>query len=1343
MRPMTESDLNILFFLIFIVVFAVLGLFYKWVEMQDKTQALLDKSESGKYFFLLLTTAIMIRVLFAGAIKGFPSDIACFQAWSEAAAADFFHLYHTDMFIDYPPAYMYILYLIGSIGELFHIQSTEMLYIILLKIPAMFADILSGVILYGILKDSVSQRKRLLITAFYWFNPVVFFLSTIWGQIDSIMALLILAAILCFVQKKYWIAGVVYAFAVLIKPQGIIFLPIPFFVLLYQIIFKREWKPLIQMMITAIGTIITVVFPFSAAKNNPLWIIELYFNTLEGYDYASVNAFNFFSLLGGNWKSDSEMLLFLTYADWGMLAIVLFSILTGVYIFFHYRRIDMPEEQNRSKDVKISEKGILIRENTRESETMIVNLTGAFLLLLGVVTFGHRMHERYFFPALLLLLAAYSLSQNKLVLATYGVLSFAGFLNIVMIFSAYYTDAASDFYNGFGIYFISALDVACVAVIWFYFLYQTKQTGRKTLRLHSNSIRVVLIVTAGLLAGTLGLSSQNSIPVYATDSYVAVNNPGFEIQREAENEIAGWETYDYKLRYEARTDISTISYDTEFYNSGMASIRLESTKKNDLRVHQIIPVEPGSIYKISAYVMTDSVAEDSGIGANISVMDLLVVSEDIKGSYGDFKEIALYGITEETQTELDVSFGLGGYGNESMGTVWFDDISVEKLSQVPPEIFLQPLYETDDFYISENQDKGEQSGVPPNTMSPFVRYLFITIIVWILIGVIKIAVQGSVPEKLKNAFLVQEKLDGIDRKDIIVMAAMTVVYLMIALFRLGGFDAPQTSWKSTEETDSIVFDFGEPVQISRVLFNGNTVQNSEYESCYLLEIFDEETGEYESLCQLADSAFYEWKYESIESPIVSRFLRMTAINPGMSLNEIAFFSGVQTHQPLAVTIAQDNTEKNSFGVVANLIDEQKIVPYQPNVLNSTYFDEVYFPRTAYEHIHRLPIYETTHPPMGKLIIAIGILLFGMNPFGWRIMGTLAGAAMIPVMYLFGKKLFRHRFYAFCAAFLMMFDFMHFAQTRLSTIDSYATLAIILMYYFMYDSFMKGIDGNRKLRDVLLPLLFCGLAFGFGASSKWIVLYAGLGVAFLFFLARIIEMRKCLQRNEKSRDKKSQNSYWRRLWIVLGCCVIFFIVLPGVIYLLSYIPYTKVPGASGGLLKTAVENQREMLDYHSTLKDTHPFESAWWSWPIMVKPIWYYSGVDLAYGMKSGISSFGNPLIWWLGIPCTIAAFYSAYQKRDKKMSLLFVAFIFQYCPWILISRATFIYHYFSSVPFMILMIVYTMKNLMESHVISKRAVYGYFAAVLVLFALYYPVLTGLPVKTGYSNALRIFSSWIW
>ena len=64
----------------------------------------------------------------------------------------------------------------------------------------------------------------------------------------------------------------------------------------------------------------------------------------------------------------------------------------------------------------------------------------------------------------------------------------------------------------------------------------------------------------------------------------------------------------------------------------------------------------------------------------------------------------------------------------------------------------------------------------------------------------------------------------------------------------------------------------------------------------------------------------------------------------------------------------------------------------------------------------------------------------------------------------------------------------------------------------------------------------------------------------------------------------------------------------------------------------------MFNYHSGLEATHPYSSSWYQWPTMVRPIWYYSGY-VTDAVKEGISAFGNPLVWWGGIPAFLYVLY--------------------------------------------------------------------------------------------------------
>ena len=108
----------------------------------------------------------------------------------------------------------------------------------------------------------------------------------------------------------------------------------------------------------------------------------------------------------------------------------------------------------------------------------------------------------------------------------------------------------------------------------------------------------------------------------------------------------------------------------------------------------------------------------------------------------------------------------------------------------------------------------------------------------------------------------------------------------------------------------------------------------------------------------------------------------------LHLHEIGIFGdGSTAILPIAMVSEQDVNAADE-GKTANLFDEPATVPYTPTYMNGSYFDEIYHARTAYEHLHQIEPYESTHPPLGKVLMSIGIYVFGLNPFGWRIIGTL-------------------------------------------------------------------------------------------------------------------------------------------------------------------------------------------------------------------------------------------------------------------------------------------------------------------------------------------------------------------
>ena len=385
-------------------------------------------------------------------------------------------------------------------------------------------------------------------------------------------------------------------------------------------------------------------------------------------------------------------------------------------------------------------------------------------------------------------------------------------------------------------------------------------------------------------------------------------------------------------------------------------------------------------------------------------------------------------------------------------------------------------------------------------------------------------------------------------------------------------------------------------------------------------------------------------------------------------------------------------------------------------------------RRAYEHLRGVYPYEVSHPPLGKEILSLGIVLFGMTPLGWRCMGALFGVAMLPLMWDLLRRMFRDDRVALCGTALLAFDFMHLTQTRIATIDSFATLFILLMYLFLYRYFAEG-----KLRH----LAACGIAFGVGAATKWTCLYAGAGLGVLWALHWVF------QGVQAHRDGDGRR-YVRRLVSNIGFCLVFFVLVPGMIYYASYYPYGAARGLHGaGMYFTreyaaiVLENQRFMFTYHSGLVATHPYSSRWWQWLLDLRPILYY--LSYGDGTVSTIGAFVNPLLCWGGLLALPVLAYRAV-RHDRTALFLLVGYLAQVLPWVFISRLTFEYHYFAATLFLVLALGYVFDRLRQRGYFG--IVYAFTAASGALFALFYPVLTGVTVSRSYAwNVLKWLPDW--
>ncbi|MPM14984.1 hypothetical protein SDC9_61348 [bioreactor metagenome] len=209
-------------------------------------------------------------------------------------------------------------------------------------------------------------------------------------------------------------------------------------------------------------------------------------------------------------------------------------------------------------------------------------------------------------------------------------------------------------------------------------------------------------------------------------------------------------------------------------------------------------------------------------------------------------------------------------------------------------------------------------------------------------------------------------------------------------------------------------------------------------------------------------------------------------------------------------------------------------------------------------------------------------------------------------------------------------------------------------------------------------------------------------------------------------------------------VLVFVAVPLCIYIVSYLPYAQARGdvSLHTLLSVCWENQKYMLSYHSKLVATHPYSSKWWQWLFDIRPILYYREMT-ASGLKSAFASFNNPVVSWLGLLSVFGTAVIAVRRRSALALFIVVGYLSQLLPWIFITRLTFAYHYFPSILFLTLAVCVLMNDLMERQQDHWRLpVYGITGLSAGLYALFYPVLTGIPIPASFAtHILQWFPSW--
>jgi dolichyl-phosphate-mannose-protein mannosyltransferase len=389
------------------------------------------------------------------------------------------------------------------------------------------------------------------------------------------------------------------------------------------------------------------------------------------------------------------------------------------------------------------------------------------------------------------------------------------------------------------------------------------------------------------------------------------------------------------------------------------------------------------------------------------------------------------------------------------------------------------------------------------------------------------------------------------------------------------------------------------------------------------------------------------------------------------------------------------------------------------------FDEVHYVPAAQALLDLDAPRNLEHPLVGKELIAAGIAILGDNPFGWRVFGTIAGTATVLGLFALGWLLTGAMRAALLAGVLAVLNQSLYVQARTAMLDVYLgaflVWALVLMLWAM-----RGSRGQVLWRWTAASLLF-GLAVGVKWAAIPYVALAGLA----FLAVRLRDMRRG-RHSLADLLAGTRQPHWPGLATIPGLLILGVVSI--VTYLLTFLPaffYATDPLTLANLIPL----QREMYALQTQVLPHHNYQSDWWSWPLTIRPIWFFYEWDR--GAQRGVLLIGNPVVMWGGLVAVLACFWAWIRTRAIRplaVALLWIASVAVYA--VIPKSLGFYYYYHLSALFLCLVVAVAFHHYERAR---ARGLDEWFAfAAAGMFVYFYPILAASPLSSG-----RGFEHWMW
>ncbi len=380
------------------------------------------------------------------------------------------------------------------------------------------------------------------------------------------------------------------------------------------------------------------------------------------------------------------------------------------------------------------------------------------------------------------------------------------------------------------------------------------------------------------------------------------------------------------------------------------------------------------------------------------------------------------------------------------------------------------------------------------------------------------------------------------------------------------------------------------------------------------------------------------------------------------------------------------------------------------------------PRLDFDEHHFVPaarryllggIDENDHPPLGKLFIAVGILLLGDNAAGWRAASLILGLQTLVIAAALARELFADRRAGWFAAAFFAGDGFFIAYSRTALLDGGLTCLVLW-------SMLAAVTA-QTWRGVLASAIGVGLA----ASVKW----SG-GFVVVPAIAAILFSKRAPR------------------WSV------GLFALAPVVHVAIWLVAFEISGRPADLLAVLVQ-MRDLVKHHIEIGKTfNGLSSPWYSWLVLYRPLpiklWDYGTLHrYSFSVGNLLLYFSASLVMALACAGGIASLFHARLRAWAHRALahpslraavlLTTGWFALIAPWIVgRSSGTYFYHYMPPYAFAL-----TLVAGLAAHIEPRypRLVALYVGAAFALMLFYAPVWAEIPISESVANRRLLFETW--